>query len=267
MSSTDSPSAEAEERKIAGNEAFAAKDYDTAIAEYSEAIKLEPGWHVYYSNRAAAYAGKEDWEHSLDDARKCTELRKAFMKGWYRMATAQKALGQLDDALRTCKDALKLEPDNAVLKRMKNDVKRAKRRRVVALEAEEAEARRAKRDAGSGTVKVTEEMLEAQAKLTATTKKLRQLEMRSKELKTTKRAAELTLETVSGYEEETPMYRPVGKMFLASPKEDVTAFLEGRMEKMDKETHDALATKRRLKQKKDDAEKELRELIVAAKRR
>ena len=54
--------------KDQGNKAFAAKDYDKAIALFSDAIKLDPSNHVLYSNRSAAHAGNREWEAALEDA-------------------------------------------------------------------------------------------------------------------------------------------------------------------------------------------------------
>ena len=34
-----------------GNDAFLAKNYELAVIHYSEAIKLDPGNAIYYSNR------------------------------------------------------------------------------------------------------------------------------------------------------------------------------------------------------------------------
>ena len=56
--------------KDQGNKAFQAKDYDTAITLFSQAIELDPNNHVLYSNRSAAYAGKKDWSQALVDAEK-----------------------------------------------------------------------------------------------------------------------------------------------------------------------------------------------------
>ena len=54
--------------KDLANKAFAAKDYDSAIELYTEAIALEPKNHVFYSNRSAAQAGKKQWAEALADA-------------------------------------------------------------------------------------------------------------------------------------------------------------------------------------------------------
>jgi stress-induced-phosphoprotein 1 len=54
--------------KDQGNKAFQAKDYDTAISLFSQAIALDPTNHVLYSNRSAAQAGKKQWANALEDA-------------------------------------------------------------------------------------------------------------------------------------------------------------------------------------------------------
>ena len=41
-----------------GNTAFAAKDYDVAIAKYTEAIGIDGTNHVYYSNRRCVYIAR-----------------------------------------------------------------------------------------------------------------------------------------------------------------------------------------------------------------
>ena len=56
------------ELKDQGNKAFQAKDYDTAINLFTEAIELDPQNHVLFSNRSAAKAGKKQWAAALEDA-------------------------------------------------------------------------------------------------------------------------------------------------------------------------------------------------------
>jgi tetratricopeptide (TPR) repeat protein len=54
--------------KDQGNKAFQAKEYDSAISLFSQAIALDPQNHVLYSNRSAAKAGKKQWASALEDA-------------------------------------------------------------------------------------------------------------------------------------------------------------------------------------------------------
>jgi tetratricopeptide (TPR) repeat protein len=56
------------ELKDKGNKAFQAKDYDTAIELFTQAIALDSQNHVLYSNRSAARAGKKQWDAALEDA-------------------------------------------------------------------------------------------------------------------------------------------------------------------------------------------------------
>jgi tetratricopeptide (TPR) repeat protein len=56
-----------------GNAYYAKKDYDRAIADYSEALRLDPttlpgGTRVVtYNNRCNAYADKKDYAHAIAD--------------------------------------------------------------------------------------------------------------------------------------------------------------------------------------------------------
>jgi tetratricopeptide (TPR) repeat protein len=63
-SSREQRSAEAFDR---GNAAADRKDYDTAIAEFTEAIRLDPESDGAYHNRAGAYADKGEYARAIAD--------------------------------------------------------------------------------------------------------------------------------------------------------------------------------------------------------
>ena len=59
--------------KIRGRGSFNSKNYDRAIADYGEAIKLSPGDAWAFAHRCEAYESKEDYDAAIAD---CTEAIK-----------------------------------------------------------------------------------------------------------------------------------------------------------------------------------------------
>jgi serine/threonine-protein kinase len=57
-----------------GNAAMARKDYDTAIAEFTEAIRLDPESDGAYYNRAHAYADKKEYAKAIADYNEAIRL-------------------------------------------------------------------------------------------------------------------------------------------------------------------------------------------------
>jgi small glutamine-rich tetratricopeptide repeat-containing protein alpha len=76
--------AKAEELKAKGNTLMSQKLYDSAIEQYSDAIKLAPS-PVYYSNRAAAWGGLGEHAKAVTDAQKALELDPKFSKAYSRL--------------------------------------------------------------------------------------------------------------------------------------------------------------------------------------
>ncbi|KZL88337.1 heat shock protein sti1, partial [Colletotrichum incanum] len=109
--------ASADELKALGNKAIAEKNFDEAVAKFTEAIKLQPDNHILYSNRSAAYASKKDWQNALEDAKKTTEIKPDWAKGWGRLGTAHYGLGDLLAANDAYEEGLKVDPNNAGLKK------------------------------------------------------------------------------------------------------------------------------------------------------
>lgn len=90
---------------------LAAKDYENAIKFYSQAIELNPNSAIYYGNRSLAYLRTECYGYALADATRAIELDKKYIKGYYRRAASNMALGKFRAALRdyeTVRDASSL---------------------------------------------------------------------------------------------------------------------------------------------------------------
>jgi len=105
----------ASEAKNRGNSAFQNKKYDEAIAAFTEAIQYDQSNHVLYSNRSAAYASKEDYQHALEDALKTVQLKPDWGKSYSRLGSAYYGLGNLEEAVAAYRKGLQVEPGNPQL--------------------------------------------------------------------------------------------------------------------------------------------------------
>ncbi|KYQ92039.1 hypothetical protein DLAC_06870 [Tieghemostelium lacteum] len=131
---------EANALKLKGNLNYTEKDYDTAIKNYSDAIKLllDGNQHeekeqtekiveikenditcteelsIYYSNRAACYLQKKEYQLVIDDCVKSLEMEPSTdslkIKILLRRAQAKEALDMLSEALEDYKSILQLDP-------------------------------------------------------------------------------------------------------------------------------------------------------------
>ncbi|XP_077993256.1 stress-induced-phosphoprotein 1-like isoform X2 [Glandiceps talaboti] len=107
--------AKADSLKAQGNAALQAGKIQEAVDLYTSAINLAPGNHVLFSNRSAAYAKKGDYEKALEDGSQTVKLKPDWAKGYSRKGAALSFLKRYDDALATYKEGLKLDPNNKQL--------------------------------------------------------------------------------------------------------------------------------------------------------
>jgi tetratricopeptide (TPR) repeat protein len=85
--------------KAKGNAALSAKNFEEAVAAYTEAIGHDGTDKVFYSNRSAAYASMGKWEEALADGQKCVELEPSFAKGYGRAGAALHGQGKYQEAV------------------------------------------------------------------------------------------------------------------------------------------------------------------------
>jgi tetratricopeptide (TPR) repeat protein len=88
------------------------KDWDRAIADHSEAIRLDPMNVNAIQQRAFAYVSKEQYDQAIEDFSRLirmdpTDVSALNFRCWYRTI-----VGQLQLALKDCNESLRLEPGN-----------------------------------------------------------------------------------------------------------------------------------------------------------
>ena len=65
-------------------------------------------------SNSACYASVKDWQKALDDALISVSKDPKFIKGYYRLSSAQLELKLFDDAEATLKKALSIEPGDSL---------------------------------------------------------------------------------------------------------------------------------------------------------
>lgn len=126
--------AKADQLKVEGNRAMAAKQFPEAIAKYTEAIELDSTNVVYLSNRAAAHSSSAQHEKAVEDAEKAITLDPSFSKAYSRLGLARYALGDAKGAMDAYKKGLDVEGDGKS-DAMKRGYETAKRRVEEELES------------------------------------------------------------------------------------------------------------------------------------
>ncbi|MEE6512041.1 hypothetical protein FKM82_018932 [Ascaphus truei] len=102
----------AEELKAQANEYFRVKDYDRAVQYYTQAIALSQDSAIYYGNRSLAYLRTECYGYALADASRAIQLDAKYIKGYYRRATSNMALGKFKAALKDYETVVKVRPQD-----------------------------------------------------------------------------------------------------------------------------------------------------------
>jgi stress-induced-phosphoprotein 1 len=169
------PHAQAEAYKAEGNALFKGGKYEAAIAKYQQATKLDDGIPAYWSNMAACYEKIKDYDGMTVAARSCIKADRSFIKGYFRLASAQKHLNQLDDCIKTLESGLAVQSSNADLKNMKKDVQELLRQEQVVTYAKQAETQYKE-----GDVAAAMKTLELASRLDAGNVKIKALESKIK---------------------------------------------------------------------------------------
>jgi len=94
--------------------AYARKgDYDRAIQDYDEAIRLNPNHADAFSNRGVAYGRKGDYDRAIQNYDEAIRLNPNHASALYDRGNAYRRKGDYDQAIQNYNEAIRLNPSHA----------------------------------------------------------------------------------------------------------------------------------------------------------
>lgn len=99
---------QAESAKNEGNALLGKGDFNGAVEKYSEAIRLNPTNAIYLANRAAAYVNLKQYEKAIADCKESIRIDPNYAKSYYRQGQSLAALGDYAGCLPPFEKALAL---------------------------------------------------------------------------------------------------------------------------------------------------------------
>ncbi|MDR3146958.1 MAG: tetratricopeptide repeat protein [Treponema sp.] len=86
-------------------------EYDSAIADFTEALRLNPNLAAAYSNRGSAYWYKEDYDRAITDYTQAIRLDPNYAKAYNMRGSAYRDKGDYDRAIADYNQAIRLDPN------------------------------------------------------------------------------------------------------------------------------------------------------------
>ena len=85
--------------------------WDKAIADYSKAIGINPGYFEAVLNQGYAYANLEQWEKAITDYSRAIEIDAESAFAFSNRGIAYGHLGQYEKAMEDCSKTIEIDPD------------------------------------------------------------------------------------------------------------------------------------------------------------
>jgi lipoprotein NlpI len=89
------------------------EDFDRAIADLTEAIRLDPTWAGAYSNRGRAYREKGEDHRAIADLTESIRLDPRLAIAYYGRGRAYSNVGDFDRAMADFSEAIRLDPTSS----------------------------------------------------------------------------------------------------------------------------------------------------------
>ncbi|MGA3287660.1 MAG: tetratricopeptide repeat protein [Bacteroidota bacterium] len=96
-----------------GNDFMRAGQYEQAISEYTEAIRILPDEYILYHNRGTCYLQIKNDEAALQDFLHAIERKRDDIEAYIKITFIYADRRMYDDALNSITTAITLKPDNA----------------------------------------------------------------------------------------------------------------------------------------------------------
>ena len=102
-------------------------EYDTAIADYTEAIRINPEFAATYNNRANAHAKIGENDEAIADLTEMIRLKPELAKAYNNRGNIYQRMGKYDKAIADYTEAIRIDPEYAFLPNINRGLHTARR--------------------------------------------------------------------------------------------------------------------------------------------
>ena len=192
-----------------------------------------------------------EWTKAIEDAKECIRLAPEFLKGYYRLATAQTEMKDFSGALRVIESGLKMDAKHPPLLKLRTTVERQQKLAAAGSEA-------VSNNSGPATSlqldEATQKELEdLQEQYTRTVREHGTVQAQVVAAQRHAKMAELTRNELKDVADDTKCYRSVGKVFLRTWDNKAQV-----MDYLDKQTADHGKEESELMQKMEYLERRIK---------
>eukprot|EP00933_Yihiella_yeosuensis_P083664 TRINITY_DN9791_c0_g1_i1.p1 TRINITY_DN9791_c0_g1~~TRINITY_DN9791_c0_g1_i1.p1 ORF type:complete len:342 (+),score=109.47 TRINITY_DN9791_c0_g1_i1:50-1075(+) len=232
-----------------------------AIEFYSAGIDLKCNDHVLnaqlYSNRAHARILLRQFVEAVDDCRKAIAEDPNNMKAYWRGAKASLNLDLCKNGIDFCDAGLSKNATDADLLKLKD----ACAQKLAGLQQRRAQAAASARS-GGGDFNADEAMA-LQERVGELNEQLEGIKMQIGQKQREHRSKQATRAALSEVPSDTRMFASIGRTFVLSDNAGLEERLQKRVEAIEEELPKLKKAHEELEKRRDDGEKELREMIQA----
>lgn len=206
-----------------------------------------------YSNRAHVRLLLRQFVEAVDDCRKAIERDPKNIKAYWRAARASLQLDPCRNGIDFCEAGLEQAPGDADLQKL----------RATCAEKLQGQQQRRKAQESAARDFNADEAMAIQDKVTALNEQLSRLKATLGSKQRQRVRLELTQQTIDSTPEDAKLYRGVGRCFLLGERQVMLDEMKRTMDSIDEDLPKMQKGSEELEKRKDDAEKELREMITA----
>jgi len=87
------------------------KDYDHAIEDYTQAIRIDPNYADAYIKRSLAYYEKKDYDRAIEDCTQVIRINPNYAYAFLIRGFAYREKNDYDRAIEDCTQAIKIDPN------------------------------------------------------------------------------------------------------------------------------------------------------------
>lgn len=177
------------------------------------------------SPTSASYGALGQWQLAVDDAKECIRLDPTFVKGYYRLASAQLELEDYDPAMSTIRQGLAVDNNNAQLSKLLRIIQQQKKLAQAKQNQQQVNALPQQMDSTTA-----QELQELQAQQRKTSIELGTVQATVNKAQKEHKIATITHEEVQeSVPEDARCYRSIGKMFARTTRSKMLSHLEEKM--------------------------------------